>query len=102
MFDRKYGPGKPVRATRLLALVIGSALLLTGCGSSQPGGAAMAAGASGEPQSGGIFTVGVQGDAGNLDPARCGTGDWLACSSIYGTLLTYDSAKQEFEPGMAE
>jgi peptide/nickel transport system substrate-binding protein len=58
--------------------------------------------ATGEPQQGGSFTYAVSGDAGNLDPARCGTNDWLACTSVFGTLLTYDNDSQEFSSGMAQ
>jgi len=58
--------------------------------------------ATGEPVSGGTFTLANLSDAGTLDPARCGTNDWGACSAVFGTLLTYDAAARTFGPGMAE
>lgn len=84
------------------AAVVLAMLALAACSGSSSGGDDKAGLAEGDPQSGGSFTYGVMGDAGNLDPARCGTNDWLACSSVFGTLLTYDNETQEFDGGMAE
>jgi peptide/nickel transport system substrate-binding protein len=88
------------RAGLLAAVAAVVVLVATACGG---GGSAVTDGwATGEPHSGGTFTLANLSDAGTLDPARCGTNDWGACSAVFGTLLTYDAAAQTFRPGMAE
>lgn len=85
------------------ALILVLTALLSACGGGGGTGAtASGSQATGEPRAGGSFTYASLSDAGTLDPARCGTNDWLACSAVFGTLLTYDPVRRSFGPGMAE
>ncbi|WP_214104052.1 ABC transporter substrate-binding protein [Acrocarpospora catenulata] len=95
---------RPTSSTRLASPLVAAFTALTlvsACGGGTPE-QQQATAPVGEPQRGGTVTYSFSGDASNLDAARCGTGDWLACSAIYGTLLNYNAADQKFEPGMAE
>ena len=57
----------------------------------------------GEPKVGGTLSFAYAMDAVSVDSASCGTSvSWMACTAIYGTLVTFDADTQEYEPGLAE
>lgn len=98
-------------------VAVASVLLLTasacgqggdGGGSGGSGEADRSAGSSGsapegEPTSGGTATFAYAVDAASVDSANCGSSvSWMACTAIYGTLVTFDAETLEYGPGMAE
>lgn len=57
---------------------------------------------TGEPKSGGTLSWAVTGETASMDPAVCSTVAPPRCSTIFGTLLRYDSEAAEFVPYLAE
>ncbi|QGG40097.1 ABC transporter substrate-binding protein [Aeromicrobium yanjiei] len=84
-----------------LALVMVAA---AGCsaGGAGGGGGGGGGGEGGTPKSGGTLTMAVNLEGQTMDPAWCGTFGFDRCAPVFGTLLRYDTEKDEFVPGMAE
>lgn len=57
----------------------------------------------GDPVEGGTVTFAYAVDAASVDSANCGSSvSWMACTAIYGTLVTFDPVTLEYGPGLAE
>jgi len=88
------------RALRVAAVAAALALAVGACSGGEAG---PAGDTGGEPQRGGTVVFSWNSDPQSLDAMRCGNAvAWGACQAIYGTLLNYDAATNEFSPGMAE
>ncbi|MFF0818223.1 ABC transporter substrate-binding protein [Rhodococcus sp. NPDC003318] len=57
---------------------------------------------AGEPKSGGTLSWAVTGETASMDPAVCSTVAPPRCSTIFGTLMRYDSETAEFVPYLAQ
>lgn len=57
----------------------------------------------GEPQAGGSVRFAYAAEPVSVDSANCGAGmSWMACTAIYGGLVTFDPRTLEYGPGLAE
>ncbi|MVZ91195.1 ABC transporter substrate-binding protein [Microbacter sp. ANSKLAB05] len=57
----------------------------------------------GEPQSGGTIRWAYATEPVSVDSANCGASmSWMACTAIYGSLVTFDPRTLEYGPGLAE
>ena len=57
----------------------------------------------GEPQSGGTVRFAYAAEPVSVDSANCGFSmSWMACTAVYGSLVTFDPRTFEYGPGLAE
>jgi len=76
-------------------------LSLAGCTSSNSGKGP--ASPAGEPQRGGVLTLGSQYEPASLDPATCGgPSSFSHCQPVFDTLLRYDYTNQKVLPELAQ
>ncbi|MGN7226184.1 ABC transporter substrate-binding protein [Dietzia maris] len=57
----------------------------------------------GEPQAGGTVRFAYAAEPVSVDSVNCGSGmSWMACTAVYGGLVTFDPRTLEYGPGLAE
>ncbi|WP_314036349.1 ABC transporter substrate-binding protein [Dietzia sp. CH92] len=57
----------------------------------------------GEPRSGGSVRYAFSTEPVSVDSANCGfSQSWMACTAVYGSLVTFDPRTLEYAPGLAE
>lgn len=89
------------RRTRSKMLIGAVAMIMLAAGCSSGSGDGEGAG-DGTPQRGGTITMAHATESRTMDPAKCATGGWSRCAPVFGTLLRYDSEKQEFIGDLAK